>query len=49
MLKTRGANNNELTDKMIIEDDVLGVLVGHGIGAQKNCILVVTKKKRPVS
>ena len=49
MLKTKGAINNELTEKMIIEVDVLGTLVGHEIGAQKNCTLVVTKKKRPVS
>ena len=49
MLKTKGAINNELTEKMIIEVDVLGTLVGHEIGAKKNCTLVVTKKKRPVS
>ena len=48
-MKMKGANNNELTEKMIIEVDVLGALVGHGIGTKKNCILVVTKKKRPMS
>ena len=45
----KGASNNELTEKMIIEVDVLGALVVHGIGAKKYCTLVVTKKKRSVS
>ena len=49
MLKMKGASNNELTEKMIIEVDVLGALVVHGIGAKKYCTLVVTKKKRSVS
>ena len=48
MLKTKGASNNELTEEMVIKIDVLGRLVGHGIGAQENCILVVIKKERPV-
>ena len=46
MLKTKGANNDELTEEM--EIDVLGMLVGHEIGAQENCTIVVTKKERPV-
>ena len=33
MLKTKGASNNELTEEMVIKIDVLGTLVGHGIGA----------------
>ena len=49
MLKTKGAINNKLMEKMIIEVDVLGALVEHGIRAQKNCTIAVTKKKRSVS
>ena len=49
MLKMKGASNNELTKKMIIKVDVLGALVEHGIRAEKNCTIVVTKKKRSVS
>ena len=49
MLKTKSANNNELTEKMVIKANVLGALMGHRIGAQKNCTLVVTKEERPMS
>ena len=48
MLRTKGANNDELTEEMVVKIDVLGMLVGHEIGAQENCTLVVTKKERPV-
>ena len=48
MLKMKGANNDELTEEMVVNIDVLGMLVGHEIGAQENCTLVVTKKERPV-
>ena len=48
MLKKKGAKNNELTEKMVVKIDVLGMLVGHEIGAQKNCTLIVSKKERPV-
>ena len=49
MLKTKGASNNELTEEMVIKVDVLGALMGHGIRAQENCTIVVTKKERSVS
>ena len=48
MLKTKDANNNELTVEMVDKIDVLGMPLGHEIGAQENCTLVVTKKERPV-
>ena len=48
MLKTKGANNDELLEEMVVKIDVLCMLVGHEIGAQENCTLVVTKKERPV-
>ena len=49
MLNTKSASNNELTEEMIIKVDVFGPLMGHGIGAQENGTLVVTKKERSVS
>ena len=48
MLKMKGANNDELTEVMVVKIDVLGMLLGHEIGAQENCTLVATKKERPV-
>ena len=48
MLKMKGANNDELTEEMVVKINVLGMLVGLEIGAQENCTLVVTKKERPV-
>ena len=33
MLKTKGANNDELMEEMVVKIDVLGMLVGHEIGA----------------
>ena len=48
MLKTKGANNDELTEEMVLKIDVLGMLMGHEIRPQENCTLVVTKKERPV-
>ena len=29
MLKMKGANNDELTEEMVVNIDVLGMLVGH--------------------
>ena len=49
MLKTKGASNNELTEEMVIKVDVLGALMGHMIGAQENCTLLVTKKEKLMS
>ena len=43
MLKTKGANNDELTEEKVVKIDVLGMLVGHEIGAQENYAIVVTK------
>ena len=48
MLKTKGANNDELMEEMVVKIDVLGMLVGYEIGAQENCTLVVTKTESPV-
>ena len=48
MLKRKGAKNDELTEDMVVKIDVLGMLVGHEIGAQENCTLVDTKIERPV-
>ena len=48
MLKTKGAKNDELTEEMVVKIDVLGMPLGHEIGAQENCTLVVTNKERPV-
>ena len=48
MLKTKGANNDELTEEMVVKINVLGMLVGLEIGAQDNCTLVLTKKERAV-
>ena len=48
MLKTKGPNNDDLMEEMVVKIDVLGILVGHEIGAQENCTLVFTKKERPV-
>ena len=48
MLKTKGANNDELTEERVVKINVLGMLVGHEIGVQENCTLVVIKKERPV-
>ena len=31
MLKMKGANNDELTEGMVVKIDVLGMLVGHEI------------------
>ena len=36
MLKTKGANNDELTEEMVVRIDVLGMPLGHKIGAQEN-------------
>ena len=48
MLKTKGANNDELTEEWVVKINVLGMLVGHEIVVQENCTLVVKKKERPV-
>ena len=48
MLKMKGANNDELTEEMVVKIDVPCMPVGHEIRAQENCTLVVTKKERPV-
>ena len=48
MLKTKDANIDELTEEMVVKIDVLGMPLGHEIGAQENCTLVFTKKERPV-
>ena len=44
VLKTKGANNGELIEEMVVKINVLRMRLGHEIGGQENFTLVVTKE-----